>query len=93
MRGPNQTEARRTGRRAEHRRTVRRDEIRGRASRGRRPMRRPAGDPAPLFSTRALVILLAAVGAAVFSVVRPGTAIPIGTAVGVVTLLAQIVRD
>ncbi|WP_019634012.1 hypothetical protein [Actinomadura atramentaria] len=88
-----QTEARRTDRRAVPRRTVRRAGDRRRVRRGGRSAERPSGEPAPLFSTRALVILLAAVGAAVFSVVRPDTAVPIGVAVGVVTVLAQIVRD
>ncbi|RKS74905.1 hypothetical protein BZB76_3428 [Actinomadura pelletieri DSM 43383] len=50
-------------------------------------------EPRPLISTRALVIILTAVGAAVLAALAPRAAIPIGVGVGVVTLLAQIVRD
>ncbi|MFI0485857.1 hypothetical protein [Actinomadura sp. 9N215] len=50
-------------------------------------------EPRPLISTRALVIILAAVGAAALTAAAPWLAIPIGVGVGVVTLLAQIVKD
>ncbi|NDU72598.1 hypothetical protein GWI34_08150 [Actinomadura sp. DSM 109109] len=51
------------------------------------------GEPRPLISTRALVIVLAAVGAAALAAAAPDLAIPIGVGVAVVTLLAQIVKD
>ncbi|NEA26997.1 hypothetical protein [Actinomadura bangladeshensis] len=51
------------------------------------------GEPRPMISTRALVIILAAVGAAALTAAAPRFAIPIGVGVGVVTLLAQIVKD
>lgn len=50
-------------------------------------------EPRPLISTRALVIILAAIGAAALTAAAPQFAIPIGVGVGVVTLLAQIVKD
>lgn len=50
-------------------------------------------EPKPLISTRALVIVLAAVGAGALTAAAPGLALPIGVGVGVVTLLAQIVKD
>ena len=46
-----------------------------------------------LLSTRALLIVLVAIGAAALTVMAPEAAIPIGVGVGVVTLLAQIVKD
>ncbi|GAA4229248.1 hypothetical protein GCM10022254_21230 [Actinomadura meridiana] len=49
--------------------------------------------PRPLISTRALVIILTAIGAAALTVAAPWIAIPIGVGVGVVTLLTQIVKD
>ncbi|MGP4027676.1 hypothetical protein [Actinomadura sp. 3N407] len=51
------------------------------------------GEPRPLISTRALVIILVAIGAAVLTAAAPRFAIPIGVGVGVVTLLAHIVKD
>ena len=50
-------------------------------------------EPRPLISTRALVIGIVAVGAAALTAFAPRFAVPIGVGVGVVTLLAQIVRD
>jgi hypothetical protein len=46
-----------------------------------------------MISTRALVIIIAAIGAAALIAAAPRLAIPIGVGVGVVTLLAQIVTD
>ncbi|WP_165495452.1 hypothetical protein [Actinomadura roseirufa] len=46
-----------------------------------------------LLSTRALVIMIVAIGAAALCAAAPRAAVPIGVGVGVVTLLAQIVRD
>jgi hypothetical protein len=46
-----------------------------------------------MISTRALVIIIAAIGAAALTAAAPRLAIPIGVGVGVVTLLAQIVKD
>ncbi|WP_067486002.1 hypothetical protein [Actinomadura hibisca] len=71
-----------------HRNRTRRDQ-----ARRRRP--RPDADagPGPLLSTRALVILLTGGIAATVAAIVPDAAVPIGVAVGVVTLLAQIVRD
>ncbi|MBO2459765.1 hypothetical protein [Actinomadura violacea] len=46
-----------------------------------------------LLSTRALLIVLVAIGAAALTAMAPEAAIPIGVGVGVVTLLAQIVKD
>ncbi|MDL4771468.1 MULTISPECIES: hypothetical protein [Thermomonosporaceae] len=59
------------------------------------PRRREGPDiePQPVISTRALVILLAAAVAAIVAALFPDAAIPIGVGVGVLTLLAQIVRD
>ncbi|MGK5555132.1 hypothetical protein ACSNOI_26305 [Actinomadura kijaniata] len=57
---------------------------------GRPPGRR---EPDPLLSTRALMVLLAAGGAGAVAALVPESAVPIGVAVAVVTLLAQIVRD
>ncbi|MFG2086663.1 MULTISPECIES: hypothetical protein [unclassified Spirillospora] len=51
------------------------------------------GEPRPLISTRALVIILVAIGAAVLTAAAPRVAIPIGVGVGVITLLAHIVKD
>ncbi|WP_165978683.1 hypothetical protein [Actinomadura darangshiensis] len=51
------------------------------------------GEPRPLISTRALVIIIAAIGAAVLAAAVPPLAIPIGVGVAVITLLAQIVKD
>ncbi|NVI87304.1 hypothetical protein [Actinomadura sp. BRA 177] len=51
------------------------------------------GEPRPMISTRALVIIIAAIGAAALTAAAPRFAIPIGVGVGVVTLLAQIVKD
>lgn len=51
------------------------------------------GEPRPMISTRALVIIVAAVGAAALTLAAPRFAVPIGVGVGVVTLLAQIVKD
>lgn len=51
------------------------------------------GEPRPLISTRALVIILVAIGAAALTAAAPRFAIPIGVGVGVVTLLAHIVKD
>ncbi|MDL4818139.1 hypothetical protein [Actinomadura opuntiae] len=50
-------------------------------------------EPKPLISTRALLIMIVAVGAAALTAMAPRAAVPIGVGVGVVTLLAQIVRD
>ncbi|MFB4300059.1 hypothetical protein [Actinomadura sp. NTSP31] len=50
-------------------------------------------EPKPLISTRALLIVLVAAGAAALTALAPRAAIPIGVGVGVVTLLAQIVKD
>jgi hypothetical protein len=46
-----------------------------------------------LISTRALLIVLVAIGAGALTAMAPQAAIPIGDGVGVVTLLAQIVKD
>lgn len=46
-----------------------------------------------LLSTRALLIVLVAIGAGALTAMAPQAAIPIGVGVGVVTLLAQIVKD
>ncbi|MWA04484.1 hypothetical protein F8568_029720 [Actinomadura sp. LD22] len=46
-----------------------------------------------LVSTRALLIVLVAIGAGALTAWAPQAAIPIGVGVGVVTLLAQIVKD
>jgi hypothetical protein len=51
------------------------------------------GEPRPLISTRALLIVLVAVGAAVLTALAPRYAVPIGVGVAVITLLAQIVKD
>ncbi|GAA4368801.1 hypothetical protein GCM10023088_18130 [Actinomadura verrucosospora] len=51
------------------------------------------GEPRPLISTRALVIVLVAIGAAALTAAAPDLAIPIGVGVAVITLLAQIVKD
>ncbi|MBW8483637.1 hypothetical protein [Actinomadura parmotrematis] len=61
--------------------------------RARHDREEPDAAPRPLISTRALVILVAAGGAAGFAALVPDTAVPIGVGVGVLTLLAQIVRD
>ncbi|MBE1534905.1 hypothetical protein [Actinomadura algeriensis] len=55
----------------------------------------PAGRsaPGPLITTRALLIILVALVAAGICAAAPEAAIPIGVGVGVVTLLAQIVKD
>ncbi|QXJ25001.1 hypothetical protein AGRA3207_006432 [Actinomadura graeca] len=50
-------------------------------------------EPKPLITTRALVIIIAAIGAAALCAAAPDAAIPIGVGVGVITLLVQIVRD
>jgi hypothetical protein len=51
------------------------------------------GQPRPLISTRGLVIIIVAAGAAGLTAAAPQFAVPIGVGVGVVTLLAQIVKD
>ncbi|MFV2176894.1 hypothetical protein ACFHW2_05045 [Actinomadura sp. LOL_016] len=56
------------------------------------PLPGPAA-PGPLITTRALLIILVALVAAGICVLAPQAAIPIGVGVGVVTLLAQIVKD
>jgi hypothetical protein len=50
-------------------------------------------EPRPLITTRALVILIIAGGAAALCVMAPSAAIPIGVGLAVVTLLASIVQD
>ncbi|RSN67953.1 MULTISPECIES: hypothetical protein [Actinomadura] len=57
------------------------------------PERPGPAAPGPLITTRALLIILIALVAAGICAAAPEAAIPIGVGVGVVTLLAQIVKD
>ncbi|WP_157610485.1 hypothetical protein [Spirillospora albida] len=50
-------------------------------------------EPKPLITTRALVILIIAGGAAGLCAMNPSAAVPIGVGLAVVTLLASIVKD
>ncbi|WP_026411995.1 hypothetical protein [Actinomadura oligospora] len=59
-----------------------------------RPKRRSrARAPRPLLTTRTLLILALAAGAAGIAAAFPDTAVPLTLAATVVALLAQIVRD
>ncbi|MEV5571512.1 hypothetical protein AB0L06_15790 [Spirillospora sp. NPDC052269] len=52
-----------------------------------------AREPRPLLTTRTLLILALAGGAAGIAAAFPHTAVPLTLAATVITLLAQIVRD
>lgn len=63
------------------------------STRQTRRTRTRARDPRPLITTRALLILTLAAGAAGVAAAFPETAVPLTLAATVITLLAQIVRD